>query len=171
MTSTITHMGEPDITLTADTAHQLEVRLNKIPQGNHGPWTGLGNLFYEIGKGQTVRAELCDAHQYEFVRTLGRSWGIKRQKQVDSALDRAFDHKNPVGKCRAVLSEDGRYLTMFHHQHKLLVFDVVEENIMHYWYETETDKRIFNATVTALLERLARPNSSSSNSPTQQLNK
>ena len=138
-------------TLTRDEALRLEIRLNKIPQGNHGPWTGLGNFLYTVSTlpaDQTTEVEIRDPLQFDFIRSRGTSFGSKQQKQVDCALQRALQKKNPVGKCR--ISESEGVFTLHYQDRKLLVFNLNENHIDHYFYETDMDKRIFNAALEAL---------------------
>ena len=139
-------------TLTREEALRLEIRLNKMPQGNHGQWTGLGDFLYTVGTtlpvDQTTEVEIRDPLQFDFVCSRGTSFGSKQQKQVDNAIQRALQKKSSIGKCR--ISEDERVFTLHYQDRKLLVFNLNENRIDHYFYETDTDKRIFNATLEAL---------------------
>lgn len=71
-----------------------------------------------------------------------------RQRQVDDALHRAFEHKAPRGKCRALVAFP--LLTFFHYQHVLLVYNLQTRTASYTWHETPTDRRILAAALESL---------------------
>lgn len=73
-----------------------------------------------------------------------------RQKQVDEAIRRGLSRKPPAGKCRAVLSSDRVYLTFYHYQHTLLVYDLARGKALMTWSEKPTDRRVLRAALANL---------------------
>jgi hypothetical protein len=66
------------------------------------------------------------------------------------AIDRAFKRRKPKGKCRAALTGDGVYVTFYHYQHTLLVYDLVRGRAVMTWSEKPTDRRILRAALANL---------------------
>jgi hypothetical protein len=82
-----------------------------------------------------------------------RSPDSARQKQVDSAISRGFKRTKPSGKCRVAVTGDGVYLTFYHYQHTLLVYDLVRDKAVMTWAEKPTDRRILRAALANLKAR------------------
>ena len=70
-------------------------------------------------------------------------------KQVNICLDRALSGEKPLmHKYRAFIHTNRLFL--YHYQHLLLVFNLIEKKSEFTWYETPTDKRGLNAALTYL---------------------
>ena len=83
----------------------------------------------------------------------GATSDVNRQKQVDAAIERAFKRQKHKGKCRAVLTGDGIYMTFYHYQHTLLVYDLARGKAVMTWSEKPTDRRILRAALANLEAR------------------
>lgn len=81
---------------------------------------------------------------------------MARQKQVDEALQRAFDGRAPMGKVRAAVVKDGgqRLLQLYHYHHELLAWRLPTASSagvsIRAWHEKPTDKRILDAALAFL---------------------
>lgn len=68
---------------------------------------------------------------------------------MDTAFARARKKLPPTGKVRVKIVE-GVYLTVFHYQHTLLVYDLVRRRPLMTWSEKPTDRRILRAALANL---------------------
>ena len=75
---------------------------------------------------------------------------MPRQRQVDEALQRAFDGRKPSGKVRCSIEDEGRTLLLHHYEHLLLRYNLQLGEPLFQWHEKPTDKRILNAALEAL---------------------
>eukprot|EP01045_Picozoa_sp_COSAG04_P010508 COSAG04_NODE_646_length_11599_cov_28.808435_5_plen_225_part_00 len=75
---------------------------------------------------------------------------MPRQRQVDEALQRAFDGRKPSGKVRCSIEDEGRTLLLHHYEHLLLRYNLQLGEPLFQWHKKPTDKRILNAALEAL---------------------
>lgn len=73
-------------------------------------------------------------------------------KQIRECLDRAFENKVPFNrKWRSIIEDDK--LILVHYHHLVLVFDLIDKNILHSWWEKPADKRGLDSALRYLEER------------------
>ncbi len=70
------------------------------------------------------------------------------QQQVDRAIERGLRGAPPSGKCKVFVK--GHFLSFWHYQHLLLIYDMRARGATYTWFEKPTDKNILSAALETL---------------------